>query len=438
MQNTKKKFLSNVSWLISGSVIRLVISLIVSILTARFLGPSNYGKISYIASFCSFFTSLCTLGINSIIVKELIDHKDRQGEVLGSTLAMRMVSTILSMCANCFLIYLLNPDDKLMHLLAFIQSFYLFFSVFDSLNYWFQSRLESKVTAIIATVGYGVMAIYRVILLLTEKSVVWFAAATSLDTAVIAILLIICYFKTGGQKFTYSWIMCKQLLSKSKHYILSGLMVSLYAQMDKTMINEMIDATAVGYYTTASAINGMWTFVIAAIVDSSSPLLYDLYNTNKEKFRANLRNLYAAVIWICVLAALGIMLLAKPIIFILYGSAYEASIPILQVVVWSSLFSYLGVAKNIWIVCENKNKYLLLFTAMGVVGNVALNLLLIPLYGALGAAIATVITQIITSVIGQYMVKATRENGKLILEAFVLKGILTKNNLTKMIRKIKK
>lgn len=438
MQKTKKKFVLNISWLISGSIAKLIISLFVSILTARYLGPTNYGTLNYVTSFTSFFTSLCTLGINSIIVKELVDHKEEQGLVLGSTLVMRMLSTILSMITNCLLITALNPDNKLMTVLAFIQSFYLFFSVFDSLNYWFQAQLQSKTTAIISTLGYGAMAVYRICLLITGKSIIWFAAATSLDTAVIAVLLLICYFRYGGQKFSCSIRMCKNIISKSCHYILAGLMVSLYAQMDKVMINEMIDSTSVGYYTTASSINGMWTFVVAAIIDSATPLIYETYNRDKIKFNMQLKYLYAAIIWLCIFAALGITILAKPIVLILYGGAYEASIDILCILVWSTMFSYLGVAKNIWIVCENKNGYLIIFTTMGVAGNILLNFLLIPEFGAIGAAIATVVTQVITSIIGQYIVPATRFNSKLIFEAFLLKGIVTRENVKRVIDIVKK
>lgn len=431
MYGIRKKFVENFSWVVVGNIAKLVISLLVSIMTARYLGPSNYGKISYVTSFCSFFTALCTLGINSVLVKELLDHKEEQGEVLGSSLAMRMVSTVACMGLNCVLIMLLNPTDKEMWLLAFVQSFYLFFSVFDSINYWFQARLQAKVTAIVSTVGYSAMAIYRIYLLATGKSLVWFAAATSLDTAVVAILLLLSYYKNGGQKFSISFKMGKSILSKSCHFIIAGLMVSLYAQMDKVMINQMIDSTSVGYYTTAYSISGMWTFVIGAIIETATPIIYEAYNTNRAKFRQSLRTLYAGVIWICVLAGICMCLLAKPIVAILYGEQYFASIPLLRILVWSNLFSYLGVAKNIWIVCENKNKYLFIFSAVGAAGNIVLNLLFIPWLGSAGAAIATVLTQVITSIVVQAIIPATRDNCKIILEAFIFKDINIKNLLKK-------
>lgn len=426
MSSLRGKLIKNFSWEIMGSIARLLISLVVSILTARYLGPNNYGLINYITSFSGFFSAFCSLGINSILVKELLDRKDDQGTVMGSTLAMRILSTLLCMVANCALIAALNPGDGLLFKLAVIHSFSMLFSVFDSVKFWFRAKLETKVPVIGSTVGYIVMAVYRVFLLATGKSVAWFAAATTLDYAVVALFLLISYVKHKGPGLRFSAAVGKDIFSRSRHFILAGLMVSLYAQMDKVMLKSMIDATSVGFYSTANSVNSMWTFVVAALIDVASPVVYESYNKSKEIFKSQLKKLYAGVIFVCMLAGIFICLLAKPLILILYGEAYMASVPVLRVLVWSSMFSYLGVVKNIWIVSEKKNHFLVGFTAIGAVSNAILNYILIPHFGAIGAATATVITQFITSVLAQLLFPQTRENVIWMLEAFVMKGVITK------------
>lgn len=425
----RKKLISNVSWNLAGSVTKLAISFFISILTARYLGPSNYGMLGYVVSISSFFTSLCNLGINAILVKELLEDHENQGVVLGSTFLPQMISTLICSIAFCGLIAILNPDEPIYLTLALIQSVYMVFNVSQGLNYWFQARLENKITAIASTIGYLAMAVYRIFLLATQKSVIWFAWATTFDIVIVGLIMVGCYQKRNGPKLRLSWEKSKSILSRGKHFILAGLMVSLYAQMDKVMLKSLIDSSSVGYYATANSLNSMWTFVIAAIIDSVSPVIYESYDADRARFNKQIKLLYAAIIWFCAIVGIVICLLANWGIHLLYGDDYAASVPVLRILAWSPLFSYLGVAKNIWIVKENKNKYLVAFTVIGVLGNTILNFLLIPLWGPVGAAIATVITQFISSVLAQLVFKETRPCGKMILEALTLRNVLSKDDV---------
>lgn len=423
MTQNNKRIASNFSWVIIGNIARMIVSLAVGVLSARYLQPENYGNLNYVISFSSFFTTFCTLGINSVLIKVLMDHKEEQGKVLGSALFMRSLSTFACMIVNVILVIVLNPNEQQLWLMSAIHVVYLLFNIADSIKYWFQARLEAKYPAIISFISYVIMAGFKIILLGTKKSVVWFAFSMPLDAAVVAILLLVAYWKKKGERFSVSRSMCQEIFSQSKHFILAGLMVSLYAQIDKIMIKGMVDAESVAYYTAANSINSMWTFVIAAIIETATPVVMQVYNTNKERFETMLKTTYCIVLWLCIGAGVVITVLANLIVNILYGQAYEASAMLLKILVWSQLFSQIGVAKNIWIVCEKKSKHLIVFTICGAIGNVILNVLLIPFYGAVGAAVATVITQMITAFIVQFIIKDTRRNVILIMESLIFKGV---------------
>ena len=124
-----------------------------------------------------------------------------------------------------------------------------------------------------------------------------------------------------------------------------------------------------------------------------------------------------------IAAGLGITILAKLIIYILYGIEYMPSVSSLQISAWYTMFAMLGTARGIWIVCEDKAKYVKYYLGIGAVVNVILNYLMIPAYGPGGAAAATLITQIFTSILAPAMFKETRVYTKYVLEALVLKGI---------------
>ncbi len=437
-EKTNKKVAKNIGWMLAGSVFKLLISFFVSVLTARYLGPSNYGVLGYVTSFSTFFTSICNLGINAILVKEILEDKDNEGVVLGSTFFMQTISTLACCVILCVFMVVMNPQEPIYLILAGIQSVYMLINVAHGLTYWFQSRLESKISSIASTVGSLAMAVFRIYLLATNKNIYWFAWATTCDIVVIGAILVGCYIKKGGQPLKISFEKCKRILSRSKHFILAGLMVSLYAQMDKIMLKSMLGPASVGYYTAANSINTMWTFVIAAIIDATSPVIYKSYDEDREKFNKQLKLLYTVVIWIGVLAGIVICISSNWLVNLLYGPSYSESAGILRILVWGATFSYLGVARNIWIVKENKNKYIVFFTLIGFVFNLILNILLIPILGAIGAAIATVASQSISSVLAQLLFKPTRENCLMIFDAFILRKVISKQEFKDIVKSIRK
>lgn len=432
----KNRFINNTGWIVGGKIFQMLISLIITSITARYLGPNNYGLINYTNAFISFFTSICTLGLNGIIVKEFVTHRDKEGEIIGTAIFMRLIVSIISIVSVYFLMLNIGDGDHKLVVIAVLQSVSIFFASFDIINYWYQSNLQSKFSTIIQSVAYVAMSIYRVIILLQKKDVTWFAFAISLETMVVAILLLYSYKKNKQSKqhisFSLYWV--KELLRQSYPFILSGIMITVYGQMDKIMIGGMLDQTSVGLYSTAIAITGLWSFIPIAFLDSARPIIMEAKNINYDLYIRRLKQLYAFIIWLSILYAFAMCIFSKLIILILYGEAYLGARKALVITVWYCAFSYLGSAKNIWIICEGKMKYEALFTFIGAICNVGLNYFLIPVYGIVGAAFATLITQIITNFVILFFFKETRENGKLILSSFFLRNTINVENVIKKLK----
>ena len=411
--------------MIGEKIIQMLISLMVGLLTARYLGPSNYGLINYATSFTAFFAALCTLGINSLLVKELVDRPEQEGEVLGTALVLRGISSLLSAVTIVAVVSVIDRDEPTTILVVTLCSLGLVFQIFNTFNYWFQRHLQSKYTAIAALVAYIATAAYRVFLLATRQNVTWFALATSVDYVVLAIFLFAFYRKCQGQRLGFSWEYGKQLLSRSKHFILAGLMVSIYGQTDKMMLKQMLDASATGFYSTATTINGMWCFILTAVIESLVPSIMEAHKAgNEQLFKEKNRQLYAITFYVSMAAAVGFNIFAELIVYILYGRAYIPSAMPLRIISWYTAFSYLGVARNAWVVSKNKQNHLFKLYAAAAVSNVMLNCILIPVWGASGAALASLIAQILTGFLLPFFVKDLRENAILMLEGIMLKGVL--------------
>lgn len=418
------KIVKNASWIILGRIIQMVMSLFIGVLSARYLGPSNYGVINYASAYTTFFLSFCTLGINSVIVKELVENREQEGTILGTTLVLRGISSFISAALIIAIVSVVDRDSPETIAVVALSSIALIFNIFETLNYWFQSRLESKATAIATLIGYTITAVYRIVLLVTQKSVVFFAFATSVDYISVGVILLLLYKEKGGIPFRFSLDYGKALLHKSYHFILPSLMVAIYGQTDKIMLKQIISDAEIGYYSTALTICNMWVFLLTAIIDSMYPSIVEAYNVNQKKFIFQNKLLYAIVFYISAFVSLVIVAFAPLIVKILYGAAYAQSVAPLRIITWYTAFSYIGVARNAWIVCENKQKYIKYMYLSAALSNVLLNFLLIPPLGASGAAIASLAAQVITTLIAPFFIKDMRENAWMIVDAILLRGLL--------------
>lgn len=416
----ESKSIINSGWIIGEQIFRMLIQLVVGVITARYLGPSNYGSLNYTASFVTFFTSIATLGMDGVIIKKMIEHPDEEGSYVGSCMGLRLIASFLSILSVSVIVYILNPSDYIKLVLVFLQSFELSFKAIEILDSWFQRHLKSKYVSVGKMIACIIVSAYKVFLLATSKSIIWFALSNSLMEAVIAFVEWVVYKREGGQKLSFSFSIGRQVLSESYHFILSGLMVAIYSQMDKIMIGQMLTDTDVGYYTTATAICGMWLFAPTAIINSFNPMIIELKKSgNEAMYLRRLQQLYSFVIWLCLGFSLAIALLARLIVVILYGSSYLGAVGALRITIWCETFAMIGTLRGIWIICENKNKYVKYYIAIGAVVNLVLNAIMIPRIGINGAAIATLITQITTSLIAPLLFNETREHTGIVLRSFV-------------------
>ncbi len=425
----KNRIVKNAGWLMIGRVIHMILSFVIGLLTARYLGPANFGVLNYAGAYTTFFMAFCTLGINSVIVKNFVDHPEESGETIGTTIVLRLISSFMSIGVIVGIVSIVDKGDKVTVLVVFLYSLSLLFQVFDTFNYWFQSKLMSKYYAIATLISYSIASAYKVLMLALNMSVEWFAVANSVDIGIVAVIMYIIYRKKGGPGFSVSYRKAKELLSVSCSYILSGLMVAIYAATDKVMLKHMLDESSVGFYSLAVSIATVWTFVLAAIIDSMNPSIMEYHNTDKRRYLIMNKRLYALVFYISILASAIICVIAPVFIRVVYGEAYLPAVGPLRIVVWYVAFSYLGVARNAWIVCERKQKYLKYIYLSSALINVVLNFLLIPLIGTLGAALASLLTQIATVFGVPAIIRPLRPNTKMMLDAILLRDVFPAKSL---------
>lgn len=426
------KVLKNATWIIACKIIQAVLGLIISMFTARYLGPSNFGLINYAMSITTFVVPIMQLGLNSTLVQEIINNPQKEGEILGTALIMSTCSGTLSIFSVFTFIMIANSGEKETIIVCILYSLCLIPQAIELVQYWFQAKLLSKYTSIASLVAYFINSVYKIILLLMSKSVRWFAVSYAFDYAIIAVALIVIYYKVGSQKFSFSFETAKRMINKGKYYIVSGMMVTIFAQTDRVMLKLMVDDAATGYYSAAVSCAGMTSFVFVAIIDSMRPMILEKKKNSQKLFETNVARLYSIIIYMALAQSVIVTLFAKPIVLVLYGAQYELSVNALRLVVWYTTFSYIGSVRNVWILAENKQKVLWIINLSGAIMNILLNTFLIPYWGIMGAALASIVTQFFANIVLGFIIKDIRENNRLIISSLNVKLLIDSVRQIKM------
>ncbi|RHW39524.1 flippase [Lysinibacillus yapensis] len=413
----------NTGWLLFEQIFRMALSLVVTSLMARFLGTEDFGLLNYSLAYVMIFTAVSNLGIDSILVNEIIKNKVEAGKVIGSTIVLRLISSVSSI----FLIYLivkyLNPNDFTLYTLTILQSISLIFTVFDSIQYWFQANLQSKYIVISKSIAFSIVSFWRLSLILFEKSISYFAIATVIEAIVMSIFIVSYFKRFKGPKLQFSLETAKQLLIKGFYHFIAALLIMAYTQIDKIMLGKMAGGTTVGVYTAAMTISSLWMFIPLALINSARPVIMEAKTQNEDTYLLKNKQLYCSIIWLGIIAAVVISLLAKPIILLIYGEQFIESTKILVILIWSRIFALVGTVKAIWLTVESLARYQVYFVGIGAFLSIILNLIFIPRYGAMGAAIAILVAEALSTIVACLVFKQTQPLFKLILHAFLFKGV---------------
>lgn len=411
------KVVKNASWIIVGRIVQALLGVVVSMLTARYLGADNFGLINYASSVVAFVLPIMQLGLNDIYVREIVNNPEEEGKIVGTTYVLTFISALACIIGVVSFAFIANGREPLTIVVCALYSVSLIFKATEMIRYWFQAKYLAKYASIVSLIGYVSVTAYKIYLLATEKGIQWFAISNSVDFLLISVLLFIIYIKIGGQKPLFSWQIAKRMLRVSKYYIISELMVVVFAQTDKVMLKLMVNDAVTGYYSAAVACVSMSSFVFSAIIDSMRPSILEGKLLSQEKYERRIIYLYNVIIYLSLALSLFETIFAHWIIRILYGADYDPAIGILRIIVWYSSFSYYGGAKDVWILAEQKQKYLLWLNLSGALGNVLLNALWIPRFGAMGAAVASLCTQFFANIVMGFVIKELRYNNVLMIKS---------------------
>lgn len=419
-----QKIIGNIGWLFFDRAVRMVGGLFVGIWIARYLGPPQFGLFSYAIAFVSLFGALASLGLDGVVVRELVRHPDRRLEILGTALSLKLYAGTAAFITATSSMLLLHPKDAETLTLVSIISLGLVFQAFDTIDLWFQSQTQAKFAVFAKNVAFVLLAFGKIGLILMGANLTAFAWAALAEVVIGAIGLCFVFFWRGFgvQSLRFSGALAKTMLGESWPFLLSGLAIMLYMRIDQIMLAEMVGNREVGVYSAALRLSELWYVVPVVIVSSVSPWLTEARMVSRNLYRERLYQLLKWLAMIAYLIALPMTFLSSSIMPFLYGQQYSSAGMVLAIHIWAALFVFLGVGCSSWMINERLGPLALIQTVMGAVLNIVLNYILIPEYGAVGCAIATTLSYAVAAWLGNALFKETREIFYLQTKAILLRA----------------
>jgi O-antigen/teichoic acid export membrane protein len=414
-----QRYAVNTIWLFSERFLRIISGLFVGIWVARYLGPEQFGALSYIISFVSLFAAFSSLGLDVILVRELVKEESRLNALLGTTFYLKVAGAITTI----FLIYVASyftSNDYDTNVMIMIVATATIFSSFNVIDLYFQSKVKSKYSVYANIIALSLSSIIKVLLILINASLDAFIWVFLFDSVFLAMGYLYFYSHNNLliKKWKFESKVALELLKDSWPLIFSGVAIAVYMRIDQVMIKEMMDLNAVGQYAAAVRISEAWYFIPMMLGASLSPAILNAKNNNKRLYYSRLQSFYTLMVWMAVLIAIPIAFFSEEIINTLYGVDFSGAIQVLVIHIWAGIFLSLGVACGKWYLAENYTKGALYKALLGMTVNIAGNYFLIPIYGMSGAAFSTLVAHLSSNILYDIFDRRVRGQIKYKMRAF--------------------
>ncbi|MGB0452419.1 MAG: flippase [Bacteriovoracaceae bacterium] len=394
-------YFHNTGWIFAEKVLRLFFSFAVGIYVARYLGPNDFGVLSFVLSLVMIGLPVSNLGLDTVLVKEFVKKERSHQEIIGTGLFLRFAATVL-VNVILFAIYKSHLyQGEIEQNLLFVLIAANFFQVSNVFDFYFQSQVKAKFTSIAIASSVFISSLFRLYGILTQKDLMFFGYSFIVEFGVLGLILL--YFALKLDVFKTALRLnkgyMKSLLKECWPLILSGALISIYMKIDQVMLKSLLDTRSVGNYSAAVKISEFWYVIPMTIGTSLFPLMTKNYHENLDLYMHRLKVIMGICFWSFLILAIGLHLFSELIISLLFGNDYTMAHEALRIHGYAGIITSMSIFFSQKFILDQKTKIYFVGTLFGAIANVGLNLWLIPLSGISGAAWATVISYGIPTIV---------------------------------------
>jgi O-antigen/teichoic acid export membrane protein len=395
-----KHIANNTFWSVLDKAIKLIGNILVTSQIARYLGPSDFGKLSYFIAITSFFQILSIAGLEAILVRDAILHPKESETLFCSAFLMRLC---LGLCCY-FLIFILSyyiygfKSQSL--ILILMVSSTLIFQSFDVIDLWFQSLRLNRYGVSAKTVSYIFISGIKFFAIYQNYSLLFFGFLVAMEAAISTILLCSIFFKkVKFHKFKIHVEKIRELLKESWPIILSGISITIYMKIDQILIGKTVGIKELGLYSAVLPILTLIQSVPAIFTPIISPYLLKVKAADNNLYLHYLQKYMFLAIILAFLFSMFLIFFSESIIVLIFGKNFLPVNTAFKIYSVSSIPVLIGAIQSIWIMNEKKHKASLIISIIVGILSIASGYIFISFWGLPGAAVSFLLCAIVANVV---------------------------------------
>jgi len=374
-------------------VFKMLSAIFVGIYIARYLGPEQFGILSYVLSIVAVFFAFSKLGMDSLLVSLIARDKSMAYVYAGTVLRMILVASFLCFTLILILLYFLDESLEIKLYILFISIGLLFQST-NVIDFIFQGEVRAKYSSIAKSIALALGSIFKLYLVYRGANLEAFVFAYALDFVFIAVSLLITHiiYKKHSIVFSCDYALIKPLLKRAWPLVLASVASVLYMRSDQIMISILLGPSQLGLYAAAMKFYEGIIIIPYVLTISLIPAITKLKETSLQLYSKNLTRLYYLFFWSSIVFAIIVSFLSESLLSLTFGPEYIPASDVLVILVWGIAFSSLGSINSRYLLVEKMENKIASRLIVSLLLNIALNMYLIPLYGINGAAISSIIS----------------------------------------------
>ena len=411
----------NTGWVLAERLVRYTVGFLVGIWVARYLGPDQYGALNYALAFVTVLAFMSTLGLDALAVRDMVRDPGVRDETIATLVAMRLVGGVVLLVAATSAVRALRPDDPVALWLVAIVSLAHLVQAFDAIDCWFQSAMAYRFSFMAKATAVVLGAIVRVSLIVNDAPLVAFAWAILIESTLLAAGMLVAYRRTApGRRTAWPrWSRARALVAEGWPLMLTACVSAVYLRIDQVILGQLASFAEVGAYAVAARVVEVSYIIPAVLTAAVFPAMVRSREADVRVYEARIQRLFDAVIWLAIVVSVSIAAFAPAIVHALVGRAYADAVPALAVLAWMPVWVFFGMLRQRWLIAENELHVAMSVEVLGCILNVLCNLLLIPRYGAVGAATAAVIAAAGSTLLLVPFVPSIRRSLRMFLSALL-------------------
>lgn len=415
-----RRYGSNIVWLAVEKGIRILIGLSIGVYVARQLGPAKFGLLNYAISFTAIFSVLAGMGLDVLVVRELVRRPERRDSLLGTSFLLKMTGFAVMMALVEAVLAIAGPGEG--HALIRIMAAGYFFQSFQVLDCYFQARVESKYVAWTQIAALLAVSAARGYFAWAELPLEYFAAAEAGYMVLVAAGYAF-FFRRGGLRIgDWRWDggLARQLLRDAWPLLLGSGALMIYTRLDQVMVKSLLGDADNGQYAAAVRMIELGYLPILIFGNTFFPSVVGMRKTSLRRYYQRIKSFICGSFYFALLLAGPLALLGYLVLHYLYGPAYAVASQLFLWYVLRIFLLYPSMALGNWWMAENMQTLALFVNIASAVATVILNWLLLPKVGVVGAVWSNLLILLLTNFVFSLVTAKGRYGVRLLLSSLVM------------------